>query len=188
METKQQEEHTEEDVITERIDHLIEHRVPWLLFGLLGGIFATFIVSKYEAIISADIRLAFFIPIIVYLSDAVGTQTETIYVRALSNKKKVNFAKYILKESATGFGLGIISGLILGIIATYWLNSYAIGLTIGITMLINLTSAPVLAVVIPSILYKKHSDPALGSGPVATVIQDLTSLLIYFVIASIIIL
>jgi len=96
MEIRPQNEHTEEDVIKERVDHLIEHRIPWLLFGLLGGLLATIVVSKYEAILSADVRLAFFIPIIVYLSDAVGTQTETIYVRALS-EKKINFVKYIFK-------------------------------------------------------------------------------------------
>lgn len=179
--------HVEEDVISERIDHLIEHRVPWLLIGLLGGLLATVIVSKYEAILAADVRLAFFIPIIVYLSDAVGTQTETIYVRALAGKKKIRFAKYILKESVVGLGLGVISGTLLGIFAAYWLGSPAIGIAIGLTMLINLTLAPILAVFIPSILYKEHADPALGAGPVATIIQDLISLVVYFFVASMII-
>jgi len=187
MEIRQQNEYTEEDVIKGRIDHLIEHRIPWLFLGLLGGLLTTVIVSKYEAILSADVRLAFFIPIIVYLSDAIGTQTETIYVRALSENKNINFAKYLFKESVIGLGLGVISGALLGIFAAYWLKSSATGLTIGLTMLINLTFAPVLAVFIPSILYKRHSDPALGSGPVATIIQDLISLFVYFLLASIMI-
>ena len=187
METNQQKEYTEEDVIKERIDHLIEHRIPWLFLGLLGGLLTTVIVSKYEAILSADVRLAFFIPIIVYLSDAIGTQTETIYVRELSENKEINFAKYIFKESVIGFGLGIISGTLLGLFAAYWLTSSAIGFTLGLTMLINLTFAPVLAVFIPNILYKRRADPALGSGPIATIIQDLLSLLVYFFMASIII-
>lgn len=177
----------EEDVIKERIDHLIEHRIPWLFLGLLGGLLATIIVSKFEDILSADVRLAFFIPIIVYLSDAVGTQTETIYVRELSERKKINFLRYIFKESVVGLGLGIVSGLILGIFAAYWLKSFDLGMTIGLTMLINLTFAPIFAVLIPNILYKRHSDPALGSGPVATIVQDLLSLFIYFIVASVII-
>lgn len=179
-------EYAEEDVTKESVEHSIEHRIPWLLLGLAGGALATFIVSKYEAILAADIRLAFFIPIIVYLSDAVGTQTETIYVRSLS-QRKVNFTKYIVKESAIGFGLGVVSGALFGVFATYWLSSSAIGITIGLTMLINLTVAPVLAVLIPNMLYKRHADPALGAGPVATIIQDVLSLLVYFALASIII-
>ncbi|MEN9341825.1 MAG: hypothetical protein RIQ54_81 [Candidatus Parcubacteria bacterium] len=177
----------EEDVETERVDHLIEHRAPWLLFGLIGGLFTTLIVSQYEEILSSDVRLAFFIPIIVYLSDAVGTQTETIYVRELS-EKKIHFATYIAKESIIGLVLGVISGGALGLFASVWLGSALIGITLGLTMLINLTLAPVLAICIPSILYKEHADPALGSGPVATILQDLISLLVYFFIASIFIL
>lgn len=188
MRTEQKKEYTEENVMEERVDHLIEHRIPWLFIGLVGGLLTTVIVSKYEALLSLDVRLAFFIPIILYITDAVGTQTETIYVRALSNQKKIHFIKYFLKESCIGFGLGIIIGILLGVFAAYWLTSSRIGLTIGLTMLINLTIAPTLAVFIPSILYKEHADPALGSGPLATIIQDLISLLIYFFAASIIIL
>lgn len=187
MEPKLNKAYTEEDVIQERVDHLIEDRIPWLFIGLVGGLLTTLIVSGYEAFLSTDIRLAFFIPIIVYLSGAVGVQTETIYVRELSEKKKINFAKYIFKESVVGISLGVISGVLLGTFATYWLDSFSIGLTVGLTMLINLTLAPVLGVFIPSMLYRRHSDPALGAGPVATIIQDLISLLVYFFIASIII-
>ena len=183
METKTGEKHEEEDVLEERVDHLIEDRIPWIVLGLLGGLVATVIVSKFEAILATDVRLAFFIPIVVYLSDAVGTQTETIYVRELS-KKKINFWRYIFKESVIGLSLGVVSGIILGLFAAYWLSSFFMGLTIGLTMLINLTLAPVLAVYIPSVLYKRRDDPALGAGPIATIIQDLISLLVYFLLAS----
>ncbi|MBI4118500.1 MAG: magnesium transporter [Parcubacteria group bacterium] len=187
MEMNSRDRYPEEDVNKESIDHLIEHRTPWLIFGLLGGVLATLIVAKYEAILSADVRLAFFIPIIVYLSDALGTQTETIYVRALAEKKKFSLTKYVLKECAVGFGLGIISAVSLGVFSVVWLESYAIGLTVGLTMLINLSIAPLLALFIPNILYRRHIDPALGSGPTATIIQDLISLLVYFLVASFII-
>ena len=177
----------EENDATESVDHLIEHRVPWLFMGLLGGLVTVFIISRYEAILALDVRLAFFIPVIVYLSDAVGTQTETIYIRALAYKKKINFLKYIIKESAVGLGLGVIFGIILGIFSMYWLKSLPIGLTVGIAVLINLSIAPLLTLSISNMLHKRHTDPALGVGPAATIIQDLISILIYFAIASIII-
>lgn len=185
--TEQKTHYVEEDVIKERVDHLIEDRLPWLSLGVLGGLLATVIVSKYEAILAADVRLAFFMPIIVYLSDAVGTQTETIYVRELAQRKKINVARYFFKESLVGFWLGIGSGLVLGIFAAWWLHSLAIGAAIGLTMLVNLTLSPLFAVFIPSILYRRRTDPALGSGPVATIIQDLISLMVYFFMASMII-
>ena len=187
MDGQPQKEFIEEDVVFDRVEYLLGHRIPWLLLGLLGGLFATFIVSKYEAILSADVRLAFFIPIIVYLSDALGTQAETIYVRELSERENFSLARYILKESVVGLGLGAISGLTLGLFSAFWLSSSTIGLTVGLTMLINLTIAPVLAVFIPNLFYKRHIDPALGAGPTATIIQDLISLLVYFLVAGFII-
>lgn len=176
-----------EDDIKKPISHLVGHRLPWLILGLLGGIFTSFIVSRFEHNLSNDIRLVFFIPVIVYMSDAIGTQTETIYIRHLQ-KGHANFLKYFLKETGLGLSLGAIFGLIIGLFAYYWLHSAQIGLTVGLAMLANVTLAPILATVIPAILYKERSDPALGSGPVATIIQDFISLLIYFVIASLIVL
>lgn len=178
----------QENVITERVDHLIEHRFPWLFLGLLGGLLVTLLVSKYEVILEADVRLAFFIPIVVYLSAAVGVQTQTIYIRALVNKKKINIRKYLFKEVLVGLGLGILSGTIVGCLVAFWLKSSILGLTIGLTMLTNITLAPILAVFVPSLLYRRHTDPALGSGPVEAIIQDFISLLVYFLIASIFIL
>lgn len=176
-----------EDVTKGRIDHLIEHRIPWLMLGLLGGILSTVMISRYEEVLASDIRIAFFITIIVYISDAVGSQTETLYIRALAKGQIINFKRYILRESIIGFGLGLLSGLIMSTFAYFWLGSFHIGLTIGLTMLVNLTIAPVLAIAIPSLLYRGHADPALGAGPIATILQDMISLVIYFLVASLII-
>ncbi len=55
-------------------------------------------------------------------------------------------------------------------------------------MFANVTLAPILAIMFPVVLYRDHLDPALGSGPLTTVAQDFLSLMVYFVIASIIIL
>lgn len=75
--------HLIEDDIQEPVTHLVKNRLPWLFTGLFGGIVTSIIMSHFEKILAADIRLSFFIPVIVYMSDAVGTQTETIYVRHL---------------------------------------------------------------------------------------------------------
>lgn len=50
------------------------HRMPWLLLGL-GGVAAADIVSYFGARLEEKLLLAFFIPGIVYIADAVGTQT-----------------------------------------------------------------------------------------------------------------
>ena len=175
-----------EDDAKEPVGHLLEHRLPWLTLGLLGGMATAVIISKYESILSRDLRLAFFLPIIVYMSDAVGTQTETIYVRHLA-KKGAGLSGYLAKEVLLGLGLGLIFGLALAVFAYLWLHSIKIAWTVGLAMFINVLIAPVLALAIPTILAREHTDPALGAGPFATILQDLISILIYFLIATLII-
>jgi len=187
MKLKHTRAYFKEDVLKGRIDHLIEHRIPWLVLGLLGGIISTIVISNYEEILSSDIRIAFFITVIVYLSDAVGSQTESVYVRALASGKEINIKKYLFRESLIGSGLGIISGIAMFIFVLFWMKSLTIATTVGLTMFINLSIAPVLAILIPSLIYREKMDPALGAGPISTIIQDMISILVYFLIASIIV-
>ncbi len=60
------------------------HRLPWLMLGLLGSAGAAFLVRGFEAELASEVRLAFFIPGIVYMADAVGTQTEALVIQGLS--------------------------------------------------------------------------------------------------------
>lgn len=171
-----------EDDTKERLTTLIKERLPWLIIGLIGGILATILVSRFENILSKNIGLTFFLPVIVYMSDAIGTQTETVYVRNLA-KFKDNFFKYLFKEILIGLSLGVLFGFIMGFFAKLWLGSDQIALAVGCAMFINATIAPIIALIVPEILFKKRLDPALGGGPFTTVIQDVISLLIYLSVA-----
>jgi magnesium transporter len=60
--------------------------------------------------------------------------------------------------------------------------------SVGLAMIVTMAIAPVIELVVPTILRMEHKDPAIGSGPFVTVVQDFLSLLIYFVIATAILL
>ncbi len=176
-----------EDDAKEKEVLLIEHRLPWLVIGLIGGIVATILSAHFEELISKNIQLAFFIPIIVYMADAIGTQTQTVYVRNMGKRKEL-FRKYIFKELLLGVLLGLLFGAIIGLVSYIWFGVVDTSLTIGLAMFATMATAPVLALIIPELIRKEHKDPAVGSGPFTTVLQDLLSLLIYFSIATVIIL
>lgn len=172
--------------VHERVSRIVALRLPWLIIGLVGGTVASILVSRYESVLLNNIGLAFFVPMIVYMSDAVGTQTETVYIRNLATIK-VNFLKHLLKETATGFFLGVILGAAVGLVAKVWLGSTELAMSVGLAMFFNVLIAPVVAIVVSEFLYKEHTDPALGAGPFTTVIQDFISLAIYFAVATAII-
>jgi len=176
-----------EDEAKERVTLLIEHRLPWLVLGLVGGILATFISSRFEQLLSQNIQIAFFIPIIVYMADAVGTQTETVYVRNLG-KKGVSFGTYVFKELLLGISIGVMFGIITGIFSYVWFQTFSTSLTVGLAMFSTIATAPLIALLVPTLLQKEHKDPSVGAGPFTTVVQDLLSLSMYLAIASFIIL
>jgi magnesium transporter len=55
---------------------------------------------------------------------------------------------------------------------------------VGAAILVAGSVATSCGLLLPWLLAKLGTDPAFGSGPVATVIQDVLSLLIYFVIVG----
>lgn len=168
------------------LDHIVKIRLPWLVLGLLGGAFLSFFVSEYQSLLEKDISLAFFIPLIVYMSDAVGTQTDAIYIR-IDSRGGFSFWKYFFKEILVGIFMGAILGAGMMAISWFWLKNVEISLTIGLAMFINVAIAPAVVLIITETIEKLHSDPAAGVGPFATVIQDFISVMIYFAVAMVIV-
>jgi magnesium transporter len=176
-----------EDDTKEPMSLLIEHRLPWLIIGLMGGLLLTYVSSKFESLLTENIGLAFFIPVIVYMASAVGTQTDTVYIRNL-DKKRTHFSIYLVKEFTLGVFLGIVFGTITGSVAYLFFNSADLAFSIGLSMASTMAIAPIVALIVPTVLKRVHKDPAVGTGPFVTVIQDFLSLFIYFTIATTIIL
>jgi magnesium transporter len=111
---------------------------------------ATFIVARFESVLAAKPAPAFFVPGLVYLADAIGTQSEAVAMRGLS-LSHVGIGRLIGGELRTGLLIGVVLAL-------------------------------------PWLLARFGSDPAYGSGPLATIVQDVLSVLIYFGSVSLIVL
>ncbi len=158
-------------------------RLPWLLVGLGGSVLATGIVVRFEAALASKLSIAFFVPGIVYLADAIGTQTEAAAVRGLSlchRPLRELVAGEVLTGALIGLVLGIAAFILIGLLmADLWL-----GLGVAIALLGAGTIASTIGLVLPWLLSRVGGDPAFGAGPVATVIQDILSLLIYFMVMS----
>jgi magnesium transporter len=166
----------------EPVRQRVWHRLPWLLLGLAGAILSAVIVGGFEEQLSKNVLLAFFIPGIVYMADAVGTQTETLVIRGLS--VGVGIRRVARRELVTGVIVGVIlSGAftVVGLLA--WDDADVI-VSVALALLAACTVATLVAMALPTLLGRLGIDPAFGSGPLATVVQDLLSILIYFSIAT----
>jgi magnesium transporter len=140
-------------------------------------------MASYEQALQANVLIAIFIPALVYITDAIGTQTEAIAVRGLSLRQRP--LAYILGGEVI---TGALIGLALGVLATLgiWLvfGSLTAGLGVGLSLFFAGTIASAVGLSLPWVLSKLGIDPAFGSGPVATIVQDTITILIYFVVMT----
>lgn len=140
------------------------------------------IVSAFETQLAANLLVAFFVPGIVYLADAVGTQTEAIAIRGLS--VGVGIRSVVGREVVTGVVVGAILGAsMFPVICLVW-GDVAVAAAVAGAILAASAIATLIALALPWLLQRLGRDPAFGSGPLATVVQDLLSIAIYLAIVS----
>ena len=165
----------------------LRHRLPWLLVGLAGSAAATLLMSRFETALAARPALAFFVPGLVYMADAIGTQSEAIAVRGLS-LSQMRLQPLFAAELRTGLLMGLVlSSLAFPLI---WLAFGELRLATAVALALGLASilASSLGLALPALLQRLGADPAYGSGPLATIIQDVLSLAIYFGCVSLVVL
>ena len=119
---------------------------------------------------------------IVYTADAVGAQTETLFVRSLIYRLDVK--KYFLKEIEVSFYIALILGALLALIYYWWFKLFYVGIILGVSLFFTIVTAFSLGLLIPYFANKLKKDPAIVSGPIGTIIRDILSLIIYFSVAS----
>lgn len=191
-----QSEHTE-DILTyaginvsadERIAQftLRQHlgsRLPWLVLGLTGGIFAAFVVERFSHTLESELALAAFIPAIVYIADSVGSQTQMVYVRSLTNRSKVSLRVRLQSELLIATLVGLTLSALIALVSWFWLANQAVTTILATSVLITVYFSVIVAIALPWSFNRLGKDPALATGPLATVIRDVSSLAIYFLIA-----
>lgn len=155
------------------------HRLPWLLVGLAGSALATAIVARFEGALAARPALAFFVPGLVYLADAIGTQSEAVAVRGLS-LTRTGLGRLLGGELRTGALLGLVLAALALPMVWAVFGEFRLALTVALALAAASMVASVLGLALPWLLDRIRLDPAYGSGPLATIIQDLLTLLIYF--------
>lgn len=174
-----------DDIFRTPIYISIYHRVPWLIIGLLGGVMAAKIVEFFEGTLQSNLYIAAFIPLIVYMSDAVGTQMEAFAIRDMAIQNHFQFIKYFLRQLIVVTLIGIILSILLFVINILIGHELRIGWVLSLSLFAAIMSSLVTGLLIPYLFNKIKLDPANASGPIATIIQDLFSVTIYFMIASI---
>ena len=161
------------------------HRLPWLLIGLAGAMLSAIVVGAFEEELSENVLLAFFLPGVIYMADAVGTQTEAVLIRGMS--AGMSFRVAIRREALSGAVIGLaMAAAFLPFALIGWGDS-SVAFAVSLALLASCSVASLVAMALPWVLRRSGIDPAFGAGPLATVLQDLLSILAYFAVAALIV-
>ncbi len=160
------------------------HRIPWLLVGLLGGVLAARVIGAFESTLERNLVLAASLPLIVYMADAVGTQMEAFAIRDFAISSALSYGRYFLKQFLVVLLIAVVTSAVLAAVSLALYGDLRLGLVLGVSLFCAIMSAMFTGLLIPYLFNRIGLDPANASGPIATIVQDILSILIYFVIAT----
>jgi magnesium transporter len=160
-----------------------QNRLPWLIIGMMGGFLMSKTITSFENILEKNIIIASFIPLIVYMGAAVQNQIGYFIVRDLAFNPQINFLVYLWKQLRVIFLIGLSTSFLLFIIAFILYKDFLLVTILAVAMFLAILSSILTGVFIPFICHRFKFDPASASGPIATILQDLISIIIYLLIA-----
>lgn len=173
---------------------LIQKRAKWLAILFVGEMFTATAMSYYEEELAKAIVLSTFLPLIISSGGNAGSQSSTLIIRAmaLGEVKLKDWSKVFYKEVTSGLTLGLILGtvgLLRVVIWSKFSNVYGdhyflLGLTICISLLGIVLWGTLSGAMLPIILKRLNADPATSSTPLVATMVDVTGILLYFTIAS----
>lgn len=164
----------------------LEQRLPWLILGLISGLLVSQLIGAFEHVLSNTLLIAAFIPVMVYMSNAVGQQATAHLIRDSALSDNIPYFKYFIKQLTAILFIGLIMSLILFIFTSCLYTDLNLALALSLSMLGTITSSIITGFLIPYVFIQLKQDPANSSGPIGTAIQDFLSILIYFLIISLI--
>ncbi len=161
---------------------LTRARLPWLLVGLLGGIFGALVINQYEDQLQIYPEMALFIPLIAAMGGNVGVQSSAIIVQGLANNS-LGFDglwKRLGKEFLVALLNGFVCSVLILIYTIVVKDSYDLAATVSTALILVIVFAGLFGTFVPLMLDKYKIDPALATGPFITTMNDIVGLFIYF--------
>jgi magnesium transporter len=161
-------------------------RMPWLAATLGAGICCALVSGCYEATLTARIMLAFFLTLVLGLSESVSAQSVTVTVETLRGRtpSRAWFLRAMHKEAMSALLLGGVCGLIVGLTAWCWRGQAGPALVIGASIAVSMVIACLIGLSVPAVLHRFKLDPKIAAGPVSLALADICTLLIYLNVAS----
>jgi magnesium transporter len=160
-------------------------RVFWLVALVFGNLLSAAGIAYYEETIATYIVLVLFLPLLIASAGNAGAQSSTLMVRALAtgDVKLNDWGKMLGREFFVAGLLGLTMAFVISTIGIAR-GGPEIAFVVGLTMVLVVMIGSVIGVSLPFLLSRFKLDPATASAPLVTSIADVAGVLIYFSVAT----
>lgn len=175
---------------------MLKKRAGWLLILFLGEMLTATAMGHFEHEIAKAVVLALFVPLIISSGGNSGSQATTLIIRslALTEVRLQDWWRVMRREVMSGFSLGVVLGLVgmariliwQALFHTYGDHALLVALTVGCSLIGVVTWGTLSGSMLPFILRRVGFDPASASAPFVATLVDVSGLVIYFSVASVI--
>lgn len=176
------------------IGGILKKRAGWLIILFLGETLTATAMSFFENEIARVVILAMFVPLIISSGGNTGSQASTLVIRALALGEITvrSWWTIIRREIKVGLILGMILGVIGFLRVAIWAQFTTIygpqwmqiAMTVGFSLVGVVLWGNTIGSLFPLILKRLGLDPAVSSAPFVATLVDITGLIIYFSVAS----
>jgi magnesium transporter len=161
-------------------------RLAWLSANIVLNIIAASVISAYEETLAAVIAIAVFLPMVSDMSGCSGNQAVAVSLRelALGLVRPADMLRVWLKEVSIGVLNGLVLGLLIGVVAWVWKGNPWLGVVIGAALALNTIIAVSIGGVVPLLLKRLGTDPAVASSPLLTTVTDMAGFFLVLSLAT----
>jgi magnesium transporter len=186
----------DEPYLTIGLPAMIRKRAGWLTFLFVGEMLTATAMQFYEKQIEQAVVLALFIPLIISSGGNSGSQATSLVIRAMALRevRMRDWWRVFIRELIAGLSLGVILGFIGMIRILAWPARHQlygehfrlVAVTVASALVGVVLWGSIAGSMLPFVLRRIGFDPATSSAPFVATLVDVTGLVIYFSVASII--
>ena len=166
---------------------IFKNRILWLILLTISATITSAIISHYEAALAQMVILTSFIPMLMGTGGNAGSQASVTIIRGISldEIKMRDIFKVLFKELRVSLLCGVVLAAVtfLKVIAVDRAGGI-VAMVVAATLFAAVIVAKLVGCSLPILAKRLGFDPAVMASPFITTIIDAVALIIYFAIAS----
>jgi magnesium transporter len=179
-----------------RFSEMTRKRAGWLAALFIGEMLTATAMTYFQDEIARAVVLALFVPLIISSGGNSGSQATTLVIRAmaLGDVHLGDWWRVVRRELAAGLTHGLILAVIGLVRILAWQAAFhlygdhavLVAFTVAASLVGVVTFGTLAGSMLPFVLRSLGFDPASASAPFVATLVDVTGLVIYFTVASVI--